>query len=213
MSENQQMQNKSTNQQMQKMSAKYWAKDAKRKKEETDAWSISAHLLVKHRRTEGFGAKGLFEHKPRPMMKAVLSILNENIRQNRVEINRPELFSSKDASKPISKMTNNQLGFACEAKLQELVQMDRMMMIERRIMIERQRAHARAESAKTCPICIEPIGQNGQNGQKTESCTTVCGHTFCTPCFLRLLNSGYAQVKCPCCRLVIQESRSHPNHW
>ena len=150
-------------------------------------------------------------------MKAVLSILNEYIRQNRHEINRLALLecsiAPKDASKSISKMTNNQLGFACEAKLQEIVRMDRIIVAYRKIMIERQRAHARdharAESAKTCPICIEQIGQNGQN---TESCTTVCGHTFCTPCFLRLLNSD-AQVKCPCCRLVIQEPRAPPNRW
>ena len=47
-----------------------------------------------------------------------------------------------------------------------------------------------------CPICLESI-----KGQKT--CTTTCGHSFCSPCFFTAMQSQIDQrgvSTCPLCR-------------
>lgn len=50
----------------------------------------------------------------------------------------------------------------------------------------------------TCAICLDPI----DNSKPT--CTTKCGHKFCTGCFMELVQrsqSNYSnELSCPCCR-------------
>jgi len=52
------------------------------------------------------------------------------------------------------------------------------------------------KDATTCAICLESI----DNSKPT--CTTKCGHTFCTGCFLQLVQRSQhaALLSCPCCR-------------
>ena len=56
----------------------------------------------------------------------------------------------------------------------------------------------------TCPICLEST-----KGQKT--CTTECGHSFCTPCFFTAMQSQIDQrgtSVCPLCRATCIQTRS-----
>ena len=52
-----------------------------------------------------------------------------------------------------------------------------------------------------CPLCMEDITST------TNTCTTNCGHTFCSPCFTKLLNHGVnsrsSTVNCPISRANI----------
>ena len=54
-----------------------------------------------------------------------------------------------------------------------------------------------------CPICLESI--KGQN-----TCTTTCGHSFCSPCFFTAMQSQIDQrgtSLCPLCRRTCIETR------
>lgn len=56
----------------------------------------------------------------------------------------------------------------------------------------------------TCPICLEST-----KGQKT--CTTECGHSFCSPCFFTAMQSQIDQrgtSVCPLCRATCIKTRS-----
>ena len=47
----------------------------------------------------------------------------------------------------------------------------------------------------TCAICLESIDDS------KPTCTTKCGHKFCTGCFLELVQrSRGPALSCPCCR-------------
>jgi hypothetical protein len=50
----------------------------------------------------------------------------------------------------------------------------------------------------TCAICLDPV----DNSKPT--CTTKCGHKFCTGCFMELVQRSQAnysnELSCPCCR-------------
>jgi len=54
------------------------------------------------------------------------------------------------------------------------------------------------KEATTCAICLESIDDS------KPTCTTKCGHKFCTGCFLELVQrsrSNYSNtLSCPCCR-------------
>jgi hypothetical protein len=60
------------------------------------------------------------------------------------------------------------------------------------------------EEDEQCPICLEST-----KGQKT--CTTECGHSFCSPCFFTAMQSQIDQrgtSVCPLCRATCIETRS-----
>ena len=60
------------------------------------------------------------------------------------------------------------------------------------------------EEDEQCPICLEST-----KGQKT--CTTECGHSFCSPCFFTTMQSQIDQrgkSTCPLCRTTCLETRS-----
>ena len=65
---------------------------------------------------------------------------------------------------------------------------------------ERQEAE-RQQEQNVCPICLDPLENQAQ-------CTAPCGHTFCSPCFMRNISTelsrGYT-AKCPCCRRTTVE--------
>lgn len=48
-----------------------------------------------------------------------------------------------------------------------------------------------------CPICLDNI--------KHDKCTTLCGHTFCSSCFLTTFNM---KDTCPLCRKVDKTSKN-----
>ena len=54
------------------------------------------------------------------------------------------------------------------------------------------------KEATTCAICLDPV----DNSKPT--CTTKCGHKFCTGCFMELVQRSQAnysnELSCPCCR-------------
>ena len=60
------------------------------------------------------------------------------------------------------------------------------------------------ESKDTCPICLQNIGE--------DSCTTKCGHRFCTGC---LLKSVIRNSVCPLCRgeLIKNEEEQDDLIW
>ena len=51
------------------------------------------------------------------------------------------------------------------------------------------------ESKDKCPICLQNIGE--------DSCTTKCGHTFCTGCLLKAFQKNSS---CPLCRGLLVEN-------
>ena len=56
------------------------------------------------------------------------------------------------------------------------------------------------ESEDVCPICLDSL--SGKN-----LCTSPCGHTFCSDCFIRNITTAISANKngsnCPCCRSLI----------
>ena len=60
------------------------------------------------------------------------------------------------------------------------------------------------ESKDSCPICLQNIGE--------DSCTTKCGHRFCTGC---LLKSVIRNSACPLCRgeLIKNEEEQDDLSW
>ena len=65
---------------------------------------------------------------------------------------------------------------------------------------EKQEAE-RQEEQNVCPICLDPLENQAQ-------CTAPCGHTFCSPCFMRNISTELSRghtAKCPCCRRTTVE--------
>ena len=60
------------------------------------------------------------------------------------------------------------------------------------------------ESKDSCPICLKNIGE--------DSCTTKCGHKFCTGCLLKAVQRNNS---CPMCRgeLIKNEEESDDLSW
>ena len=61
--------------------------------------------------------------------------------------------------------------------------------------ITAQKERQEAEQ-NVCPICLDPLGNQAQ-------CTSPCGHTFCSPCFVRNISNELSlghTARCPCCR-------------
>ena len=72
---------------------------------------------------------------------------------------------------------------------------------------ERQEAERQQEAEQNvCPICLDPLGNQAQ-------CTSPCGHTFCSSCFVTHLSNELSRgntAKCPCCRRTTAEIT---NRW
>jgi hypothetical protein len=91
--------------------------------------------------------------------------------------------------KPLSKYTYKYLYRLCEHEINAIHNM---------INEFRNRNECNIES---CPVCLDDITSS------TNTCTTNCGHTFCSPCFITILNNGVnnreIRVNCPMCRTSI----------
>ena len=95
--------------------------------------------------------------------------------------------------KPLSKYTYKQLYNICKRGIKSLYKM-----IDE---IREKNTPIVSVEVEPCPLCMEDITST------TNTCTTNCGHTFCSPCFTKLLNHGVnsrsSMVNCPMCRANI----------
>jgi hypothetical protein len=109
------------------------------------------------------------------------------------------IVPSTQRSKPLSKFTKNQL-------IRRLVQLSKDFASQINTIVARKRQEAERQEAEqnVCPICLDPIENQAQ-------CTSPCGHTFCSPCFIRNISSELSRgntAKCPCCRRTTVEVRN-----
>ena len=95
--------------------------------------------------------------------------------------------------KPLSKYTYKQLYIICEHGINSMHKIINE--------IREKNTSIASVEVESCPVCMEDITST------TNTCTTNCGHTFCSPCFTKLLNHGVNSrsitVNCPMCRAII----------
>ncbi len=99
-------------------------------------------------------------------------------------------------TKPLSKYTKKQLVHELDRDLNNLSTMISNILEEKE-----QEAAAQEES---CPICLESF-------EGKQTCTTKCGHSFCSSCFFTTMQSQIDQrgsSTCPLCRSQCLETRS-----
>ena len=108
------------------------------------------------------------------------------------------LQSRTQRSKPLCKFTKGQL-------IRRLVQISTDFAEQVDTITaqkERQEAERQQEAEQNvCPICLDPLGNQAQ-------CTSPCGHTFCSPCFVRNISNELSRghtARCPCCRRTTVE--------
>lgn len=95
-------------------------------------------------------------------------------------------------SKPLSSFTKKQL-IDRHYKLTKSIDKQ----IEQ--IVEKNRAE-KQETDDVCPICLDSLSDK-------KLCTSPCGHTFCSDCFIRNITSDMSANKnassCPCCRSIV----------
>jgi hypothetical protein len=95
-------------------------------------------------------------------------------------------------SKPLSSFTKKQL-IDRHYKLTKSIDKQ----IEQ--IVEKNRAE-KQETDDVCPICLDSLSDK-------KLCTSPCGHTFCSDCFIRNITSDMSANKnassCPCCRSLV----------
>jgi len=66
--------------------------------------------------------------------------------------------------------------------------------------IEKEAAEKQEQEEDVCPICLDSLSDK-------KLCTSPCGHTFCSDCFIRNITSDMSANKnassCPCCRSLV----------
>ena len=90
-------------------------------------------------------------------------------------------------SKPLCKFTKGQL-------IQRIVQISTDFNSQINT-ITAQKERQEAEQ-NVCPICLDPLGNQAQ-------CTSPCGHTFCSPCFVKNISMELSRgdtARCAYCR-------------
>ena len=66
---------------------------------------------------------------------------------------------------------------------------------------ERQEAERQEAEQNVCPICLDPLENQAQ-------CTSPCGHTFCSPCFVKNISMELSRghtARCAYCRTTTIE--------
>ena len=98
-------------------------------------------------------------------------------------------------SKPLSSFTKKQL-IDRHYKLTKSID-KQIEQIEQ--IVEKNRAE-KQETDDVCPICLDSLSDK-------KLCTSPCGHTFCSDCFIRNITSDMSANKnassCPCCRSLV----------
>ena len=90
-------------------------------------------------------------------------------------------------SKPLCKFTKGQL-------IRRIVQISTDFNSQINT-ITAQKERQEAEQ-NVCPICLDPLGNQAQ-------CTSPCGHTFCSPCFVKNISMELSRghtARCAYCR-------------
>jgi len=96
-------------------------------------------------------------------------------------------------SKPLCKFTKGQL-------IRRLVQISTDF-AEQVDTITAQKETQEAEQNDCCPICLDPLENQAQ-------CTSPCGHTFCSPCFVKNISMELSRghtARCAYCRTTTIE--------
>lgn len=112
------------------------------------------------------------------------------------------LYPRVQRSKPLSKFTKKQL-------IDRIIQTSKDFDEQADTIVAREKKeHTEREQAEenVCPICLDTLSNQAQ-------CTSPCGHTFCSSCFITHLSTELSRrntVKCPCCRTTTAEIT---NRW
>ena len=96
-------------------------------------------------------------------------------------------------SKPLCKFTKGQL-------IRRIVQISTDFNSQINT-ITAQKERQEAEQNDCCPICLDPLENQAQ-------CTSPCGHTFCSPCFVKNISMELSRghtAKCAYCRTTTIE--------
>lgn len=97
----------------------------------------------------------------------------------------------KQPTKPIGKMTKLQLEQLYKKVMQEKIAIY--------VDIRKQEEQITiANSDESCPICLESI-------KEKNTCTTTCGHSFCSNCFFQTIQTQLDQRRTSCCPLCRTE--------
>ena len=100
-------------------------------------------------------------------------------------------------SKPLCKFTKGQLiRRLVQISTDFAEQVDTITAQKERQEVERQEAEQNA-----CPICLDPLENQAQ-------CTSPCGHTFCSPCFVKNISNELSlghTARCAYCRTTTIE--------
>ena len=100
-------------------------------------------------------------------------------------------------NKPLCKFTKCQLiRRLVQISTDFAEQVDTIIARKERQEVERQEAEQNA-----CPICLDPLENQAQ-------CTSPCGHTFCSPCFVKNISMELSRghtARCAYCRTTTIE--------
>ena len=109
-------------------------------------------------------------------------------------------------SKPLCKFTKGQLVRRIVQISTDFNSQINTITARKRQEAERQEAERQEAEQNVCPICLDPLVNQAQ-------CTSPCGHTFCSHCFVRNISTELSRgntARCPCCRITTVEIR---NAW
>jgi hypothetical protein len=126
----------------------------------------------------------------------VSRLLNQTLFWSGADYSQSFIRHHKQPTKPIGKMTFVQLQNLYKRVMQANIDFYKEIAAD-------SAADADATD-ESCPICLEST-----KGKQT--CTTTCGHSFCSPCFFTTMQSQIDQKgssTCPLCRTTCLNSRS-----
>jgi len=121
-------------------------------------------------------------------------------------VGRIVLHPRTQRSKPLCKFTKCQLVRRIVQISTDFNSQINTITARKRQEAERQEAERQEAEQNVCPICLDPLENQAQ-------CTSPCGHTFCSPCFVRNISTELSRgntARCPCCRITTVEIR---NAW
>jgi hypothetical protein len=108
--------------------------------------------------------------------------------------------TGENPTKPLGKHTKLQLEHLYVRIVRRLID----IFVEVRLDEKRYMKKNEEEEEQQCPICLEST-------KDKKTCTTTCGHSFCSPCFFTTMQSQIDQrgtSTCPLCRTTCLSSRS-----
>ena len=145
------------------------------------------------------------------ILRLAVTLLEYGRRYSNTIIGGVVVRPSTQRSKPLCKFTKGQLvrrivQISTDFNSQINTIVARKRQEAERHEAERQEAERQEAEQNVCPICLDPLVNQAQ-------CTSPCGHTFCSPCFVRNISTELSRgntARCPCCRITTVEVR---NAW